>query len=80
MSDDGHFWLQASINGLPRRFLVDTGATLTAISESTARPPACRAIDPPVGDAAHRQRQVQAELATIANCASATSSPAISTR
>ncbi|MBV1916662.1 MAG: TIGR02281 family clan AA aspartic protease, partial [Sphingomonadaceae bacterium] len=36
MSRDGHFWLDASINGKPRRFLVDTGATLTAISETTA--------------------------------------------
>jgi aspartyl protease family protein len=36
MSDDGHFWLQARINGQPRRFLVDTGATLTALSENTA--------------------------------------------
>ena len=36
MSADGHFWLQASVNGQPRRFLVDTGATLTAISEETA--------------------------------------------
>ncbi len=36
MSNDGHFWLDASINGEPRRFLVDTGATLTAVSESTA--------------------------------------------
>jgi aspartyl protease family protein len=37
MSNDGHFWLQASINGQTRRFLVDTGATLTALSESTAQ-------------------------------------------
>jgi aspartyl protease family protein len=37
MSDDGHFWLRASINGKPRAFLVDTGATLTALSESTAQ-------------------------------------------
>jgi len=36
MSNDGHFWLQARVNGQPRRFLVDTGATLTAISEDTA--------------------------------------------
>jgi aspartyl protease family protein len=36
MSRDGHFWLTASINGTPARFLVDTGATLTAISENTA--------------------------------------------
>ena len=37
MSNDGHFWLQASVNGQRRRFLVDTGATLTALSESTAQ-------------------------------------------
>lgn len=36
MANDGHFWLDASVNGDWRRFLVDTGATLTAISESTA--------------------------------------------
>jgi aspartyl protease family protein len=36
MSDDGHFWLRARINGVPGRFLVDTGATLTALSEETA--------------------------------------------
>ncbi|MCB2079971.1 MAG: TIGR02281 family clan AA aspartic protease [Novosphingobium sp.] len=36
MSRDGHFWLQASVNGEPRHFLVDTGATLTAISQETA--------------------------------------------
>jgi aspartyl protease family protein len=36
MSRDGHFWLEATINGVPRRFLIDTGATLTAISPDTA--------------------------------------------
>ncbi|MBM3595340.1 MAG: TIGR02281 family clan AA aspartic protease [Alphaproteobacteria bacterium] len=36
MSRDGHFWLTATINGAPARFLIDTGATLTAISEQTA--------------------------------------------
>jgi aspartyl protease family protein len=36
MSQDGHFWLEATVNGQPRRFLVDTGATLTALSETTA--------------------------------------------
>jgi aspartyl protease family protein len=36
MSRDGHFWLTATINGVERRFLIDTGATLTAISLSTA--------------------------------------------
>jgi aspartyl protease family protein len=36
MSNDGHFWLRAKVNGEPHRFLVDTGATLTALSENTA--------------------------------------------
>ena len=37
MAPDGHYWLTATINGIPARFLVDTGATLTAISPETAR-------------------------------------------
>jgi aspartyl protease family protein len=36
MSRDGHFWLTATINGQPGRFLVDTGATLTALSQGAA--------------------------------------------
>ncbi|TCJ37219.1 TIGR02281 family clan AA aspartic protease [Parafrankia sp. BMG5.11] len=32
MSPDGHFWIQATVNGEPAAFLVDTGATLTAVS------------------------------------------------
>ena len=37
MSGDGHFWVLASVNGVPRRMLIDSGATVTAISQSTAR-------------------------------------------
>lgn len=37
LAPDGHYWLNAEVNGVPARFLVDTGATLTAISEPTAR-------------------------------------------
>ena len=33
---DGHYWIRAEINGHPADFLVDTGATLTAISDKTA--------------------------------------------
>lgn len=36
MARDGHFWLRAEINGHPANFLVDTGATLTAVSAETA--------------------------------------------
>jgi aspartyl protease family protein len=34
---DGHYWLEAEVNGHRAAFLVDTGATLTAVSEATAR-------------------------------------------
>jgi aspartyl protease family protein len=37
MSSDGHFWVLASINGVERRMLIDSGATVTAISGETAR-------------------------------------------
>lgn len=36
MSRDGHYWLEAEVNGQRVPFLVDTGATLTAVSEETA--------------------------------------------
>ena len=36
MSTDGHFYARAHINGRPLRLLIDSGATLTALSEETA--------------------------------------------
>ena len=33
---DGHFWIRAELNGHAASFLVDTGATLTAVSGETA--------------------------------------------
>jgi aspartyl protease family protein len=36
MHVDGHYWLEADVNGHRAAFLVDTGATLTAVSEETA--------------------------------------------
>ena len=36
ISPDGHFWLRAEINGVPANFLVDTGATVTAVSQGLA--------------------------------------------
>lgn len=36
MAADGHFWLRAELNGVPANFLVDTGATLTAVSSDLA--------------------------------------------
>ncbi len=35
MAADGHFWVIATINGIPRRMLIDSGATVTALSPAT---------------------------------------------
>ncbi|WP_084445676.1 retropepsin-like aspartic protease family protein [Sphingomonas sp. TDK1] len=37
MSPDGHFWARVTLNGAERRMLIDSGATVTAISEQTAQ-------------------------------------------
>jgi aspartyl protease family protein len=37
MASDGHFWVQVSVNGVPRRMLIDSGATITALSQDTAQ-------------------------------------------
>ncbi len=34
---DGHFWLRASINGVNADFMVDSGATVTAMGDALAR-------------------------------------------
>ena len=36
MAEDGHFWVEASVNGHDARFLVDSGASVTTISRETA--------------------------------------------
>lgn len=36
MAIDGHFWVEGSLNGLPVKFLVDSGATMTTIGRDTA--------------------------------------------
>jgi aspartyl protease family protein len=33
---DGHFWIDAEVNGKPVKFLVDSGATMTTIGRKTA--------------------------------------------
>ena len=37
MGRDGHFWVRARINGVERRLLIDSGATITALSVETAQ-------------------------------------------
>lgn len=36
-ASDGHFWVDAQINGQSVRFLIDSGATTTSLSRATAR-------------------------------------------
>jgi len=36
MAGDGHFWANATVNGVKRRMLIDSGATVTALSQRTA--------------------------------------------
>ncbi len=37
MSQDGHFWARVTLDGIERRMLVDSGATITALSDTTAK-------------------------------------------
>lgn len=66
MDRDGHFWLRAKVNGVERRFLIDTGATLTAVSPETAK---AAAIEEKALPQAVIMRTangtIQAQLATI---------------
>lgn len=36
MSPDGHFWARVKVDGVERRMLIDSGATVTALSSTTA--------------------------------------------
>jgi len=66
LARDGHYWLRATVNGVPAPFLVDTGATLTAVSTETA---AAAGLSPRSGAIPIRMQTangtVTADLATI---------------
>ena len=67
MSPDGHFWAKASIGGVNRRLLIDSGATVTALSTETATAAGLkveRPIFPVLIQTANGQ--VNAQTATIA--------------
>lgn len=44
MADDGHFWVDATVNGRPLRFMVDSGATVTTVSVASAK-----SVEMPIG-------------------------------
>ena len=65
MSDDGHFYANTKVNGRATRFLVDSGATTTALSARTAAA-AGVAVDDPFGAAIETANgRVVARRATI---------------
>jgi aspartyl protease family protein len=37
MADDGHFWVEAKVNGHSLRFIVDSGASVTTVSVESAK-------------------------------------------
>jgi aspartyl protease family protein len=37
ISEDGHYWVEAKINGRPSRFLIDSGASVTTVSRQLAQ-------------------------------------------
>jgi aspartyl protease family protein len=37
LASDGHFWARVEINGTEQRMMIDSGATITALSAETAR-------------------------------------------
>jgi aspartyl protease family protein len=37
VAGDGHYWVDGRINGTSARFLIDSGASVTALSEETAK-------------------------------------------
>lgn len=46
LAPDGHYWVRARINGYPANFLIDTGATLSAVSPQVAK---AAGLEPRVG-------------------------------
>ena len=66
MAPDGHFWARARIGGVERRMLIDSGATVTALSADSAAEMGLRPNDamfPIVLNTANGQ--VQAQTATV---------------
>jgi aspartyl protease family protein len=66
MSADGHFWARVTLDGVSRRMLVDSGATVTALSIGTAKAAALdvrKSVFPMILNTANGQ--VSAQTATV---------------
>lgn len=66
MAADGHFWARVTLDGVPRRMLVDSGATVTALSTRTAQAAALdvrKSVFPMVLNTANGQ--ISAQTATV---------------
>lgn len=46
MALDGHFWVDAEVNGRKVKFLIDSGATMTTIGQATAQQAGIRIVEP----------------------------------
>ena len=66
MSRDGHFWARARIGGVDRRLLIDSGATVTALSTDTADAAGLEVKNPMVPIVLNTANgQITAQTATI---------------
>lgn len=66
MAADGHFWARVTLDGVSRRMLVDSGATVTAVSTRTAKAAALdakKSMFPVVLNTANGQ--ISAQTATV---------------
>jgi len=66
ISPDGHFWARVTLDGVKRRMLIDTGATVTAVSTHTAEAAALdvrKSVFPMILNTANGQ--ISAQTATV---------------
>ncbi|MEO5865764.1 MAG: TIGR02281 family clan AA aspartic protease [Sphingomonas sp.] len=66
MAQDGHFWVRADIGGVEKRMLVDSGATVTALSSETAAAAGLQPDDAPFPMVVHTANgTIAAQTATV---------------
>lgn len=66
MAPDGHFYASVSLNGTQRRMLIDSGASITALSRTTANAAGITSTTPFKVGIQTANGQVFAERATVA--------------